>query len=160
LRKSTSRHLMLRAFGCRPLVRGWLQAVGLWSVSSSSLPTLASNKSTQTPSLQDLPHPPSGLTLATSPCFPSKLSGAATVILVQPSKVGVCSVLSHIQSVLCVVRSRRKFGYDSGRAHTRIAFFRRALPVCWKSRVSRGVCGKRERRKRALFWSEESCIPE
>jgi hypothetical protein len=32
LRKSTSRHLMLREFGCRPLVRGWLQAaVGLWN---------------------------------------------------------------------------------------------------------------------------------
>jgi hypothetical protein len=55
---------------------------------------------------------------------------------------------------------RRKFSYDSERAHTRIAFFRRALPVCWMSRVSRGVCGKRERRKRALFWSEGSCISE
>jgi hypothetical protein len=32
LRKSTSRHFMLREFGCRPLVRGWLQAaVGLWN---------------------------------------------------------------------------------------------------------------------------------
>ena len=32
LRKSTSRQLMLREFGCRPLVRGWLAgAVGLWN---------------------------------------------------------------------------------------------------------------------------------
>jgi hypothetical protein len=32
LRKSTKRQLMLREFGCRPLVRGWLQAsVGLWN---------------------------------------------------------------------------------------------------------------------------------
>jgi hypothetical protein len=33
------------------------------------------------------------------------LSGAAVVLLVQPSKAGVCSVLSHIQSALFVVRS-------------------------------------------------------
>jgi hypothetical protein len=32
LRKSTSRHLMMREFGCRPLVRGWIQsAIGLWN---------------------------------------------------------------------------------------------------------------------------------
>jgi hypothetical protein len=32
VRKSTPRHLLLREFGCRPLVRSWLQAaVSLWN---------------------------------------------------------------------------------------------------------------------------------
>jgi hypothetical protein len=32
LRRSTSRQLMFREFGCRPLVRGWLQGMlGLWN---------------------------------------------------------------------------------------------------------------------------------
>jgi hypothetical protein len=50
----------------------------------------------------------------------------------------------------CCCCCRWKPGYDSGRAYTRTAFVRRALPVCWKSRVGRVVCGKRVRRKRAL----------
>jgi hypothetical protein len=72
----------------------------------SMLHEVVSNISKHTMPKQDLPHPPSGFTLATSPCFPWKLSGDGfEFILVHPSKLGVCSVLSHIQLALFVVRS-------------------------------------------------------